>query len=355
MQALPDNLLQQIILAPMGGGPGTPELVAAVSNAGGLGSLAAAYLTPEQIVADAQRVRSLTSHPFAINLFAGGYANDLHATPPEPMLNILAPIHESLGLVPPAAPKPARDPFPDQFEAMLETRPAVFSFTFGIPDSEKMSRLRSHGIFIVGTATTVEEARLLKDAGADAVVAQGSEAGAHRGTFAAPFEESMVPTLDLVRGIAGFAPVIASGGIMDGGDIGRMIAAGASAVQLGTAFLPCPESGAPEAHKKAIVAARTDTTVITRAFSGRAARGLKNTFIETLAGKEDAILPYPLQNALTRPMRTAAAKLGQSGYLSLWAGQGVARARAMPAGELVKRLLEELHPAAGSRHVPARA
>jgi nitronate monooxygenase len=165
----------------------------------------------------------------------------------------------------------------------------------------------------------------------------------------------MVPALDLVRGIAGFAPVIASGGIMDGHDTARMMAAGASAVQLGTAFLTCPESGAPEAHKRAILAAKTDTTVITRAFSGRPARGLRNTFIEALAGREDAILPYPLQNGLTRAMRTAAGKKGEPGYLSLWAGQGVARARPMPAGALVTRLLEELHSATSRPHSPVHA
>jgi nitronate monooxygenase len=334
-----------IILAPMGGGPGTPELVAAVSNAGGFGSLAAAYLMPEQIIADVQRVRSLTNRPFAVNLFAGGYADGPGKSnaAPDAMLAILAPIHEALGLPAPVAPKIAANPFPAQFEATLEARPAAFSFTFGIPDAEKMSHLKSRGIYVMGTATTVEEGRLLKEAGVDAVIAQGSEAGAHRGTFAGPFEASMVPTLDLVRGMTGFAPVIASGGIMDGRDIATMMAAGAAAVQLGTAFLVCPECGAPDAYKQAILSARDDTTVITRAFSGRPARGLTNAFIQALKGKEDAILPYPLQNALTRAMRTAAGKRGYAEYLSLWAGQGVARARAMPAGELVRRLVEEMN------------
>jgi nitronate monooxygenase len=154
----------------------------------------------------------------------------------------------------------------------------------------------------------------------------------------------MVPTLDLVRGILGVVsvPVIASGGIMDGRDVAVAMGLGASAAQLGTAFLTCPESGAPEAHKRAILAVRKDMTVITRAFSGRPARGLANTFIARLVGKENTILPYPLQNALTRAMRTAAAKRGDGEFLSLWAGRGVARARVMPAGELVRRLGEEM-------------
>lgn len=153
----------------------------------------------------------------------------------------------------------------------------------------------------------------------------------------------MVPTLDLVRAAIRTValPVIASGGLMDGRDIATAMRLGAAATQLGTAFLACPESGASAAYKRAILAAREDTTVITRAYSGRPARGLANTFIARLRGRESTILPYPLQNALTRAMRTAAAERGETGYLSLWAGQGVARARALPAGVLVKHLVEE--------------
>jgi nitronate monooxygenase len=328
-----------IIQGPMGGGPSTPELVAAVSNAGGLGSLGAAYLTPDQIVGAIRRIRALTSRPFNVNLFAGGWSTDL-AFDAGPMLELLGEVHEKLGLPAPVAPTPVADPFPAQLEAVLDARPPVFSFTFGIPDRDAMSRLKARGIAILGTATTVEEARQLEQAGADAVVAQGSEAGAHRGTFLDSFEASMVPTLDLVRATAGAVgiPVIATGGLMDGHDIVSSITAGASAAQLGTAFLACPESGASEVYKRAILAAKEDTTVVTRAFSGRPARGLRNAFMASVDGKE-LILPYPLQNALTRPMRTAAGQQGLADYLSLWAGQGVARARAMPAGELVARLL----------------
>lgn len=197
---------------------------------------------------------------------------------------------------------------------------------------------------MLGTATTVDEARMLEGAGVDAVVAPGSEAGAHRGTFAGAFEDAMIPTLDLGRDIVRIAsvPVIASGGLMDDRDVATALRRGAAAAQLGTAFLTCAESGASDAHKSAVLAARTDRTVITRAFCGRPARGLVNAFIARLVGKEDQILPYPLQNALTRAMRTAAAARGDAGYLSLWAGQGVARARDLPAGSLVRRLVAEL-------------
>jgi nitronate monooxygenase len=256
------------------------------------------------------------------------------------MLHLLSEVHEKLGLPAPVAPTPAPDPFPAQLEAVLDALPPIFSFTFGIPDRDAMSRLKARGIVILGTATTVEEARQLEQAGVDAVVAQGSEAGAHRGTFLDSFEASMVPTLELVRATASAIeiPLIATGGLMDGRDIVSAINAGASAAQLGTAFLACPESGASEVYKRAILAAKEDTTVVTRAFSGRPARGLRNAFMASVDGKE-LILPYPLQNALTRPMRTAAAQQGLADYLSLWAGQGVARACAMPAGELVARLL----------------
>jgi nitronate monooxygenase len=332
-----------IIQAPMGGGLTTPELIAAVCNAGALGSLAAAYLTPDQILDEFRRIRALTDKPLNINLFAGGYA--MEAVPDtRSMMSLLEEIHETLGLPAPVLPSLPPDPFPNQFEAVLEARPEIFSFTFGIPSPDAMKRLQQRGIPAFGTATTVEEARLLEKAGVAAVVAQGAEAGAHRGTFLGSFESSMIPTLDLVVAIrsAVSVPVIAAGGLMNGRDIARTFAVGAAAAQLGTAFLPCPESGAPEAYQRAILSARADTTIITRAFSGRPARGLRNTFIDKLQGKENSILPYPLQNALTRPMRAAAAKANNAGFLSLWAGQGVTRARSLPAAELIVCLIAEI-------------
>jgi nitronate monooxygenase len=330
-----------LILAPMAGGTGTPELVAAVSNAGGLGSWGAAYSTPQQIIDTARQIRALTSKPFALNLFAGGYEPE-RKVDPAPMLAAVAQVHARLGIAPPMLPPNPASPFDDQLAAVIEAKPAVFSFTFGNPGADALARLHRAGIYTSGTATTAREGRALAEAGVNSVVAQGEEAGAHRGTFLDAIEDSMVPTLDLTRSLAAGVsiPVIASGGLMDGRDIARAFEAGAEAVQLGTAFLLCPESGPPAPYKQALREAKSDTTVITRAYSGRAARGLNNAFIEMTKGIP--ILPFRQQNDLTRPMRTEAGKQGEAGYISLWAGRGLTRMREMPAAELVKTLVAEI-------------
>jgi nitronate monooxygenase len=331
-----------IILAPMAGGTSTPALVAAVSDAGGLGSLGAGYMTPAQIAKAIAEIRERTDRPFAVNLFAGGY-DGTGASDPAAMLKLIAPWHERLGLAPPTAPAGSLPPFEQQVEVILDARVAVFSFTFGIPAPDVMRRMKDRGIMLIGTATTVAEARRLEQAGVDAIVAQGSEAGAHRGTFITALEDSLVGTIALVPQMidAVAVPVIASGGIMDGRGIVAAAALGASGVQLGTAFLVCPESGAPAAHKAAIRTARDDGTMLTRAFSGRLARGIANPFAQAMRGHEGELLPYPAQNNLTRAMRAAAAERGGADCLSLWAGQAAPLAREMPAAELVAQLLRE--------------
>jgi len=325
----------------MGGGPGTPRLAAAVSNAGGLGSLAAAYLTPEELLNELAETRKLTDGPLNVNLFAGGYHTRADRDP-APMLAVMRGVHAELGLPAPSMPDVPPDPFPQQVEVVLRERPAVFSFTFGIPPADTMDALRDADIVTIGTATTLTEAEMLIEARVDAIVAQGAEAGAHRGTFAGSFEDSMVPTLELVRQIAsrGDTPVIASGGLMTGADIASALKAGAQAVQLGTAFLACPEAGTSAAYRQALAESVGDDTVITRVYSGRPARGIRNAFVELVG--EEVVLPFPIQNSLTRPMRAAAAKAMKPGYLSLWAGTGVARMRSMPAADLVAMLVREM-------------
>jgi len=330
-----------IIQAPMAGAT-TPELVAAVSNAGGLGMLPGAYLTPERIAADIATVRRLTDKPFGVNLFAGG-DEPAAGVDPGPMLEILGRAHTDLGLPEPTIPEVTPVPFTDALEVVLGAGVPVFSFTFGIPNADAMAALKERGIAILGTATTVSEARQLAVAGVDAVVAQGAEAGAHRGTFAGSFEAAMVGTLALVPQIVDVVdvPVVASGGIMDGRGIVAAEALGASGVQLGTAFLTCREAGIPDAYKAAIRSTRDDATSVTRAYSGRPARGIVNPFMQSADAAPDAILPFPLQNSLTRPMRNAAAAAGDTRYLSLWAGQGAPLARETTAAELVAALVDE--------------
>ena len=336
------GISEPIIQAPMAGGATTPELVSAVSKAGALGFLGAAYLTAEAIAMAAAEVRRRTSRPFGINLFA---------PLPEPpagdvsrMLELLAPIHASLGLPPPEAPTSPPSTLEAQLDAVLATDAAVFSFTFGLLPDGVVDRLHARGMLVMGTATTVDEALQLEARGVDAVVVQGSEAGAHRGTFGGPFEAAMVGTMALVPQTvdAVRVPVIASGGIMDGRGIAAALALGASAAQLGTAFLTCPEAGIPASHKHAILGGREDATRITRAFSGRPARGIVTALMDLIDAEPDAIPPFPLQNALTRPMRTAAAARDDAAHLSLWAGQGVRMARSLPAADLVAALAEEL-------------
>ena len=340
------GLAHPIIQAPMGGANATPPaLVAAVSEAGALGFVGAPYMTPAQIVATCRAVRDRTRRPFGVGIFAP-VAPPPAPNDPAPALARVARYHAELGLAPPGPPALPAFTFEDQFAAALEGGAAVLGFTFGLIPEPAMAAARAAGCVVMGTATTVEEALRLERSGVDAVVVQGSEAAAHRGTFAARFEDAMVGTVALVPQVvdAVRVPVVASGGIMDGRGIVAALALGADAVQMGTAFLTTDECGVAPAYKAAVLQAHADGTRVTRAFSGRPARGIVNRFLTEVEADPapGAVLPYPYQNALTRPLRTAAAERDRPEFLSLWAGQGARLARREPAAALVRRLAHEM-------------
>ncbi len=330
-----------LICAPMAGGPSTPALAAEVSRAGGMGFLGCAYSTPEEILAWGREVRARTDRPFGLNVFA-----DVPEAPPaDPaaMLELLRPIHAELGLPPPEPPSPARRSLDAQLEAILQSGATAFSVTFGMLSTSQMDRLKRGGLLRMGTASTVEEARRLEAAGFEAIIAQGSEAGGNRSTFVGSFERGLVGTMALVPQVADAVsvPVVAAGGIMDGRGWVAAEALGAAGVQLGTAFLAADECGAIPAYKEAVLAATDDGTAVTRAFSGRPARGLVNRFITAAEERSGSILPFPDQNAVTRPMRTAASRAGRAELLSLWAGQAARLARRGPAAEIVRWLVAD--------------
>jgi nitronate monooxygenase len=331
-----------IVQAPMAGEADRPELTAAVSNAGGLGSVGGAYLQPEALRERIHAVRALTDRPFAINLFTPlateGDTPDRIARAEA----LLAPWRSRYGL---SGDRPvlAMPDFEAQFAVVLEEKPVVFSFTFGRLRTEHIQALKTARIAVVGTATTVPEAELLEQDGVDAVAAQGAEAGAHRGSFLAPVERSLIGLMALVPAMVDRLriPVIAAGGIMDGRGIAAALMLGAAGAQLGTAFLVSPESGAPQAWKEEILKSRADATSVTRIYSGRPARGIRNAMMDDLE-KNVAELPgFPAMNGLTRAIRGAAGKIGDKDGLSLWTGQAAPLARSLPAGDLLRLLALE--------------
>jgi nitronate monooxygenase len=326
-----------IVLAPMAGGPSTPALVAAVSEAGGLGSYGAAYLPRGKVRDLIHEIRARTPAPFAINLFADDGV-EAGAGALQEAQAAIAKYREELGLTPSAPPSPPPT-LAEIVPVLIEEQVPVFSFTFGIPSDAILGACRSAGIVTMGTATSVGEAVQLERAGVDVIVAQGAEAGGHRGTFDRNAEPPLVGTMALVPQVVSAVrvPVVAAGGIMDERGVAAALALGAQAASLGTAFLLCPEAGTSAPYRAALRHAADDATVITRAFSGRAARGLANRFTREMTGAP--LAPYPVQNALTREIRTAATKAGNADLLSLWAGQGARLARELPAGELVAQIM----------------
>ena len=336
------QLALPIIQGPMTGSD-TPALAAAVSAAGGLGMLGCGMRAPAAMAEAAAAVRAATDRPFGMNLF-------VLATPsPEPALvqaaiERLTPLYADLGLPAPTVPTRWCEDFDAQLDALIAARPAVASFTFGILTRAQVQRIQHEaGSLVIGTATTVAEALAWQDVGADAVCASGMEAGGHRGSFLDLSSSSQIGTLALVPACvdALAIPVVAAGGVMDGRGIAAALALGAQAVQMGTAFLACPESAITPAQRAAMTGAQASDTRLTRIFSGRPARGILNDAMRTLAPHEAEIPAYPIQNALMGPVRRSAAQAGDAGHIALWAGQGVGAVRALTAGVLLQTLERE--------------
>jgi nitronate monooxygenase len=331
-----------IIQAGMAGGITTPEMVAAVSNAGGLGTLGAGYLTPDDLRSAIHKVKEMTDRPFAVNLFVPQeivFSED----DVRQMNQYLDSIRAEFGIERRPSIEKYAEAFDDQIQVVLDERVPVFSFTFGIPSHDILVQLKHKGIIVIGTATTVKEAVELEAAGVDAIVVQGSEAGGHRGTFLSDVNHSLIGTMALVPQVVDqvSVPVIAAGGIMDGRGLIASLALGASAVQMGTAFLACPESGAHKLYKQRVLNSPDDATEITYAYSGKAARGIRTKFMDAMKEYRGNIPPYPVQNSLTRDIRQAAAKRNDPEYMSMWAGQGLRLATDRSAERIVRETVEQ--------------
>lgn len=342
-----------IIQAPMAGGPGTSQLVAAVSNAGGLGCLAGSYLHKGGLRQAIAEVRALTDRPFAVNLSA---ARPARADPARiaRARELLAPFRAELGL-PPEPPEALEPPgFDEQLDVILEAQISVLSFVFGVPDTAYLALLREAGITLLGAATHLLEAIVLEESGVDFIIAQGAEAGGHRATFVGHPEQGLVGTLTLVPLLARHVavPIIAAGGIMDGRGIAAATVLGAAGVQMGTAFLACPESGAHPAYKALLSQGSEIATTLSRSFTGRHGRVLRNRLVNQLHAHEAELPGFPLQLFLTQDLRQAAAEQGLTDFMALWAGQGCHLCENRPAAELVAAWVEQAAVLLGSRERP---
>lgn len=347
-----------IIQGPFGGGLSSVELVAAVSDFGGLGSFGVHHLDAEGIQQTAQAIRAKTSRPFALNLwipFEQSEDPPLSETAFSQNVERMRPYFDELGLAAPTSPERFWPRYETQVEALLAVRPAAFSFVYGIPSADILRRCRALGIATLGTATTPDEARALEAAGVDLIVATGFEAGGHRVSFLRSAEDSLTGTFALIPQVADAVkvPVIAAGGIADGRGIAAALALGAQAVQIGTAFLACAESNAGELHREKLFSADAQHTGLTRAFSGRLARGIRNRFMDEMRPHQYALPPYPIQNWFTAQLKKAAIAQGRTDLMSLWAGQGAPLLKHRSAPELLKALIAEVDmrstsPKAGS-------
>ena len=334
-----------IIQGPFGGGLSSVRLAAVVSDAGGLGSFGLQGMSPSAIKDTIADLRRATSRPFAVNLWVSVEdegARTVDAASLERALRPLRPFYERVGLRTPSAISGGWPTFEEQARAVIESAPPVLSFVFGVPPDWALDECRAKGIITIGTATTVDEALALERAGLDLIVASGFEAGGHRGSFLRSAEQSLTGTFSLVPQMvdAVRVPVIAAGGIADARGLAAAMLLGASGVQIGTAFLACDESNAPPLHKTALRSPAARTTMLTRALSGRLARGIRNELSRSYEGQaEVGPLPYPAQTELTIALRQRAIAMGDSEAISLWASQSASLLKHHSAAALFEELV----------------
>jgi nitronate monooxygenase len=345
-RSLLDGLAIPIVQAPMAGAT-FDAMTVAVSRAGALGSLPAVGVAPGDMDAVVDAIRAQTDGPFGVNLLMAPPVRP-EAAELDAALARLAPWYAELGVPLPDSPNRYAQDFEGQLEALTRAAPPVASFSFSILTRAQVDALHAAGSYVVGTANTVAEAIAWAEVGADGVCAQGFEAGGHHGYFLADIEASSVGTMALVATVleAVDLPVIAAGGIMDGRGVAAALALGASAVQMGSAFLLAEEAVNGPTWQAAIRGAPDDATRLTRAFSGRYARGIENRFSREMRSLQDHVPAYPVQNRLTQAMRAAADKAGDPELMSLWGGQAIKLAKPGQAGEMVKQWWREAHEAA---------
>jgi nitronate monooxygenase len=326
-----------IVQAPMAGGPSTPALVAAVSGVGGYGFVAAGYRTPDQLTAEIAATRSLTGAPFGVNLFVPSEPGDRAAV--AAYAADLEPEAGRLGVAL-GEPRWEDDAYQAKLDVVEAARVDLVSFTFGCPTARVVDRLHTAGCRVAVTVTSVAETRAAVDVGTDILVVQGTEAGGHQGSFLdlTPNRQSLRSLLEELVAIAG-VPIVGTGGVMTGADVAEVLAAGAVAVQIGTALLCSPEAGTSAPYRGALLGHRYPDTIVTRAFSGRFARGLANEF--ALAHDGQAPQAYPEVHHLTRPLRAAATSAGDPSVPNLWAGTGWRHITTDPAGAIVRRLADD--------------
>lgn len=330
------DLAVPVVVAPMAGGASTPELAAAGSTAGGLGFVPAGYLSAEVFADRLQSAQRLSSGPVGANLFV---PQPSAATPAAISAYAARLTGESQRYgVSLGEPRFDDDNWAAKLDVLMDLRPPVASFTFGVPSADELRRLTVAGITTVGTVTTFAEARLAAERGIAAMVVQGPSAGGHRGTFDATAKPSEQPLHELLAVItARFEiPVVAAGGLMNAGDVRQVLQSGAVAAQLGTAFLLADEAGSSTVHRAALRDPQFTETVVTQAFSGRYARGLRNRFIDD--HQAEAPLGYPEVHYLTSPLRAAAARAGDPHAVNVWAGTGYRQAEAAPVAVIVDKL-----------------